>query len=273
MFSLCNLALGLSTAADPARPHLEASVATPLNRSLLKGFEILSLISEDRHEISVATVVECLGTNAATAHRFLMTLERAGALRPTTRGRYGLGPKLEEFGRLAEETGSLAASIQPEIDGLCKALGESVMVCRPSRLGPACIAVANSARPISVNIRVGTVLPLHSTAQGRIVLAEMPEGKRRARLSAGQVAGSPIATPDHAGLDAELEQIRTQGYALNLGDNEPDIAAVAVPARNADGRTVLTVSAFGMLSRFDDLLIDSARKGLLEVAARIGRSL
>ena len=248
-------------------------MATPLNRSLLKGFEILSLISKDRPDISAATVIGRLGMNGATAHRLLVTLERAGALRVTGRGRYGIGPKLEELGRVAEETGSLARAIQPHIDRLCSGLGESVMVCRLTRNGAACVAVANSARPISVNIRVGTLLPLHVTAQGRIFLAEMPEARRHARLLSAPVAGSAYAPPDPAALDAELVRVRIQGYAVNLGDNEPDIAAVAVPARNAEGRTVLTVSAFGMLSRFDDRLINEAKNGLLEAAAQVEKLL
>ena len=151
---------------------------TPVNNSVLKGFRILSLFSNDQREISTRTVVDRLGMSHATAHRFLISLERAGALRMTGRGRFALGSKIEELGSIAGEFGSLSIIVQPEIDRLSTDLNESVMACRLTRYGPACVAVANSPRPISVNISVGTLLPLHSTAQGQIWLAEMSRGER-----------------------------------------------------------------------------------------------
>ena len=150
---------------------------TPVNNSVLKGFRILSLFSNDQREISTRTVVDRLGMSHATAHRFLISLERAGALRMTGRGRFALGSKIEELGSIAGEFGSLSIIVQPEIDRLSTDLNESVMACRLTRYGPACVAVANSPRPISVNISVGTLLPLHSTAQGQLWLAEMSQGE------------------------------------------------------------------------------------------------
>ena len=119
-------------------------MSTPLNHSVLKGFGILSLFSADRKEISAETVVARLGMSQATAHRFLMTLEHAGALRITRRGRFALGQKIEELGWLAGESGSLSIIVQPEIDLLSSTLNESVMACRLTRFGPTCVAVANS---------------------------------------------------------------------------------------------------------------------------------
>ena len=248
-------------------------MATPLNSSLLKGFEILSLFSPSQREISATTLVERMGMNSATAHRFLMTLEHAGAVRGTRRGYFALGPKIEELGWIAEETDALAQVLQPEIDALSRDLNESVMVCRLTRHGPACVAVANSNRAISVNISVGTLLPLQTTAQGKLWLAGMSPAERRARLSAQTVAGAQVPAPDADKLETELAEIRTRGYALNLGDNEPDIAAISVPIRDAALNTVLTLSAFGMLSRFDTRFLDNAKHRLLAAADRIGKGL
>ena len=245
---------------------------TPLNSSILKGFEILSLFSKGRPEISSAIVGEYLGLNSSTAHRFLKTLEAAGALRATKRGYFTLGPKIEELGLIAEETDALPLVIQKEIDLLSRDLNESVMVCRLTRYGPTCVAVSNSSRAITVNISIGTLLPLHSTAQGKLWLAEMSPSERSARLSAQKVVGPQAPAPDPERLQAELSRVRRQGYALNLGENEPDIAAVSVPIRNASGKTVLTLSTFGMLSRFGAEFLEKAKARLPAAADRIGRT-
>ncbi|MEM1298064.1 MAG: IclR family transcriptional regulator [Pseudomonadota bacterium] len=242
-------------------------MSTPLNASVLKGFEILGLFSEGAPEISTATVVEGLGMNTATAHRFLMSLEECGALISTRRGHFMLGPRVEELGRLAEVSNGWSALVQPKLEALSKDLGESVMACRLSSNGPVCVAVAHSQQTISVNIRLGTLLPLHLSAQGKLWLADMPEASRSRKLKSLPVLG-PIA-PDIEALNAELATIRKQGFALNLGDNEPDIAAVSIPLRDRTERMCLSLSVFGLLSRFDDAFIERCKKTLHLAAAEV----
>ena len=245
-------------------------MATPLNGSLLKGFAILKLITPERQEISAATVASELGMNTATAHRFLHTLEAAGALTSYRRGYYGLGQRIEELGRLAAETNPLAAVVQPILDKISRQLNESVMACRLGRYGPTCMSVAISDRPITVNITVGTVLPLHSSAQGKLWLAEMSEEERTSRLEQLPLLPTSRNTiSDRKRLDEELELIRKQGYALNRGENEPDIGAVSVPVKAKDGHMLLTLSVFGMFSRFDNTLIERAKTKLFDAAETI----
>ena len=82
------------------------------------------------------------------------------------------------------------------------------------------------------------------------------------------------ATPiDRVKLDQELKEILADGYAVNLGDNEPDIAAVSVPVFGHAGRVVLTLSVFGMLSRFDPSFVERARSELGTVAAQVSEHL
>ena len=195
-------------------------MSTPLNGSVLKAFTILGLFNSDRSEISAAIVASELDTNIATAHRFLLSLEEAGALVSYRRGHFSLGRTIEELGRLAEASNPLVAKVQPMINELARQLEESVMVCRLGRQGPTCIAVASSERPISVNISVGTVLPITNTAQGKLWLAAMSRKDRDEWLKGAD-----------APTDQELQQITEQGYSQNLGENEPDIGALAVPSQ------------------------------------------
>lgn len=233
-------------------------MSTPLNGSVLKAFSILRLITPERPEISAATVVSEMGTNNATAHRFLLTLEEAGAVVSYRRGFFRLGGGLEELGRLAEATNPLASKIQPLISDLARELHESVMVCRLGRTGPVCIAVAASDQPITVNISVGTVLQMAVTAQGKLWLAHMDERERSDWLGDGQAVD-----------EAELAAILEQGFSRNKGDNEPDIAALSVPIMGADGKVFLTLSTFGMLSRFSEDAVERALPLLLRAARAI----
>lgn len=240
-------------------------MATPLNNSLIRGFEILALFDERRSQITAALVVEQLGMNLATAHRFLTTLEHIGALRLVERGSYALGPRIEDLAYLATGGGAMGALMDPVLAGLSRDLGESAMACRLSPHGPICVAVAEAPRTLSVNIRVGTLLPLHSTAQGRLWLAEMDADTRQQTLSG-------LAVPAEEGIShGELDALRDDGFAVNLGGNEPDIAAVSVPVRDRKGQMRLSLSVFGMLSRFTPDLIERARFALSRAAHQAGR--
>lgn len=235
-------------------------MSTPLNGSLLKGLEILALASRDRPEITAAVVQRELGMNGATAHRFLSTLEEAGALVSVRRGAYRLGMWAVELGRVAEATNPYVSLVQPRIEQLREELGESVMVCRPGRDGPTCVCVAPANRPITVGIRVGTRLDNRTSAQGKLWLAD--------QLGAGHDRAVPDVTE---ALRTELATIARQGFAENLGEAEPDIAAVAAPVRGARGDLVLTVSVFGLLSRFSADFQVRARRAVKSAAEDLAR--
>lgn len=225
-------------------------MSTHLNGSLLKALEILDLFSPERRELSAGVVAEQLDMSVQTAHRFLLTLEHAGYAVSPRRGQFTLSQKLEELGKLAFEISPLPALARPEVEALSRDLNESVMACRLGRTGPVCIASAPSRRPIRVTVEIGTVLPFGTTAQGKLFLAAMPPDERLARARAERRLDAAAI----ARLEAEAEGIARAGYATNRGENESEIGAIAVPVRGPGGRTELTLSVFGILSRFDDSL-------------------
>ena len=224
-------------------------MATPLNGSLIKAFEILDLLSEQRPQLTSADVARAFDMSPSTAHRFLVTLEEIGALVQVRRGSYGLGHRIAELGRIAERTAPLAARIRPLIAQLSARLNESVMAGQLTRDGVRCIATAIADRPISVNIQVGRLLNLHASAQGKLWLAHMDARERAARIG-DLVRGGQLTEDDAAALRRDIETARQDGFACNRGESEPDIGAVAVPMFDRDGTLCLTLSAFGMASRF-----------------------
>ncbi len=247
-------------------------MATPLNNSVLRAFEILSLIGRAQPEISAAVVSARLGMNNATAHRFLMTLEATGALRNTKRGYFALGPKIDELGHVSDEAGVMGMLIQPELDAISAELNESVMASKLSRTGPICVAVSNSARAISVSITVGTALPFLASAQGKLWLSELDVISRESYLK-HPIAGGTLSGDDLQKLNADLIKITRQGFATNLGENEPDIAAISVPVRDQNGRMILSLSTFGPLGRFNENFCRIAKEKLELGAQEIGQLL
>ena len=249
-------------------------MATKQNGSVVKSFDILGLIRPDRGEITANIVETELGMTVATAHRFLTTLATIGVLSSYRRGYYCLGPRIEELGEIEQKTNPLALIVKPIIEKLSSELNESVMASRFSVGGPICMAVSTSSRPFNVDIKVGTFLPLHSTAQGKIWLSYLTKKERSAHLSAYQMISFTKQTlKNNDTLEEELTQIREQGFALNKGENEPGLGAVSVPVKSKGRGVLLTLSTFGMLSRFDDVFVEKAVVCLKQAANEIRKNM
>lgn len=239
-------------------------MATQLNGSLLKALEILDLFSVEQRELTARDVVDRLDMTVQTAHRFLLTLEYAGVLVSPRRGQFTLGQKLEELGKLAFEVSPLPSLVRPVVEALSRELTESVMACRLGRQGAICMASTPSPRPIRVSVDVGALLPFRTTAQGKLFLAQMPPPERLARLRQEAARRGIALSPEEAErAERDAQEVARQGFATNFGENESEIGAIAVPVVGPDGRVVLTLSVFGILSSFDQPLRDRARARLL----------
>ncbi|NTA83753.1 IclR family transcriptional regulator [Agrobacterium tumefaciens] len=242
-------------------------MATNVNFSLIKGLAILDLITEGRPEITTAIVVNELGMNTATAHRFLMTLEEAGALTRLQRGTYVLGHQISELGLLAMKANPLLATVQPILDSLCLKINESVSAARLLRPGITCIATTISRQDVIISTRVGRIFETHATAHGKVWLAFMEKAtsERYLKATLSNVEPGPKSREIDS-FQAEFSAIREAGYAVNKGEREPEIGGVAVPVFSASGKVFLTLAMYCFVSRLTEKVISDS-VGELKAAA------
>lgn len=246
-------------------------MGTQINGSVVRAFEILRLFDQGRPQISGPTVSKALGLSAITAHRFLKSLERAGAIVATQRGVYRLSFSLADLGGRALAQDNVAAVVQPVLESLSGSVGEASMAMVFEAEMMTCIAKAVSTRPLFVDIRIGSRLDAYCTAHGKVFLAHLDQGRLDRYLDAvPREAFSGRTLTDRTALLAELRAVRRRGYALNLGEREPDVHAVAVPLHARSGEIVCTLSVFGPASRLDRTRLMKAL-GPLREAARQAR--
>jgi IclR family acetate operon transcriptional repressor len=95
-----------------------------------------------------------------------------------------------------------------------------------------------------------------------------------ARLPSGRLkAYTPRTITIRRDLEQELERVRGDGYAVAVGEREPDLNAVAAPAFDGDGRLVAIVGVQGPESRFGDGAVHAAVTPLLAAAAGVSSAL
>jgi IclR family transcriptional regulator, acetate operon repressor len=233
-----------------------------------------------REVLGVSETARLLGVGRSTAHRLLTTLRAHGFVIQDGSRAYRVGPALRELGAAIAESGVVRARCRPYMQALCDELGETVNLV--SLLGTDAIFVdsVETRRPLRVAGREGVVLPAHAVSAGKALLAALPVDVVH-ELYVDE-ALSPLTERTlrtRTALAAQLEIVRRQGYAVNIGESERGItaAACAIPGRAASERLAIAVSAPSSRVHDDDDLLavaqavcacaESVARGLGAVAA------
>ncbi|OBJ08843.1 IclR family transcriptional regulator [Mycobacterium sp. 1465703.0] len=168
-----------------------------------------------------------------TAHRLVKELEVWGALvrRPT--GDYVVGRRLWDIGLLAPVQTGLREIASPFLHDLYGATLATVHIA--VRDGDKALYLDRLAGHTSVPVvsTIGSRLPLHATAVGKVLLAYAPPTVQKRIL--GHLTRITPHTIAHRGvLSTQLERVRRDGYATTIEEMSPGACSVAVPVFHGD---------------------------------------
>lgn len=201
----------------------------------------------------LAELAGALDLPKPTVHGIVRTLCDVGFVEQDSgTGRYLLGAELTDLGRGGVDGNVLRSRAMNWTDQLAARSRLEVQVAVPH--GDAVLLVHHVFRPEDSHQRLvtGELRPLHATALGKVILAHVP--------GTGPVRTLPLerfcvgTRTDRATLLAELDDVRSRGWAVEAGEHRPDLAAVAAPIRGNGGIAVAAVAASGPQER----LLDSA---------------
>jgi IclR family pca regulon transcriptional regulator len=245
-----------------------------LNNSVARAFAILDLFCERRPELNARDVATELQLNLVTAHRFLRSLAAVGALVAVARGRYRLGYLFADLGSRVTHGNCLADAAQPVLERVTADINEASMAAILESDMVSCVAVAHSGRTLSVNVRVGTRLDAYCSATGKVWLAHLPRPALQVYFNEVELRPLTARTLVSRGpLEQELEKVRRDGYAVNDGEREDGLRAIAVPVTRRNGEMLAAISLFGPTSRISPEVMDRALVRLRRAAEEIDAAL
>ncbi len=207
----------------------------------------LLLMLRDRPAITVSEVSENLSVARSTAHRLLAMLAYHGFVRqePVTKA-YAAGPVLTEISFAALRDSDIRPKARPFIEELVREVGETVHLVTLNGTQVLFTDCVEGNRALRAGSRVGSRLPAHCTAGGKVLLAELSDDQIRELYRDEELEQlTPRSVGTVAALLARVDETRRHGYALNDGESEEELRAVAVVIRDAVGRVrgALTLSA------------------------------
>jgi DNA-binding IclR family transcriptional regulator len=195
---------------------------------------MLLLALEETDAISVSEAGEMLGVSRSTAYRLLSMLQYRDFVRqdPRTKAYVG-GPALLRVGLAAVRQLDVRATVRPLLEAIVEELDETAHLVVLQRADAFFLDCVESHKAIRAAARTGTSLPAHCTAGGKVLLAQLAPERLRSLLSDTKLAAlTPKSLTSVGALAKELERVRQQGYALNDGESEVGLRAVAVSLRS-----------------------------------------
>lgn len=174
---------------------------------------------------SLADLAESVELNKSTAYRALSTLRLRGfAAQDDRTGFYSLGPAAFDLGDRLYSPHNLALALHPGLVTLSRAADELVHLGVLTDDHVLYVDKVEPDRAIRVWSAVGQRVPVASTSMGRALLAarNVPD-----QLLSGYLHNLPenraVTLPR---LQESVHLARARGYALEFGENEPDVACI-----------------------------------------------
>jgi IclR family acetate operon transcriptional repressor len=210
--------------------------------TLARGLDILELFAGESSELTQTEISDRLGLPVPTVHRLVKLLTERGWLArdPASRRlRLGLGAaRLLPGVRLPD----LA---RDPLRAVAERTGETVNLAALDGSDVLYLVSETGSHLLTLRSHVGLRLPVHSTALGKCLLAQLDDEEAR------RVAGSePYATMTARTLTswdklrANLDRVRRDGVAYSREEYEVGLHSIAVPLAwvDSDGPVAVNVS-------------------------------
>jgi IclR family transcriptional regulator, acetate operon repressor len=228
---------------------------------------------EDHEMIRVNQVARDMGLSRSTVHRMLATLSHHQFVEQDEYSRaYKPGPALVDIGLSVVSKIDIRAISHTALVELRDLTNETAHL--GIMRGPTSVVYLDSVESdqvVRTGNRVGWILPAHSTAGGKALLAERTDEEIAARYPSGLLdAPTPRALTTLAELLDQLAEVRRVGYAVNHGESEADVAAVAAVIRDQRGRDRGVLVTTAPLSRADDAWVKTTAAATMRVARELG---
>ncbi len=239
------------------KPKLEAKAQTPPGATspvdgdalagetpALRLLALLERIAAKDLGVTLQALVDETGLPKATLHRMLAQLESAAFLQRGADGRqYRAGTRTRRFAESLLFHSVHHGARHAVLRHLVGEIGESCNLTALSGSEVVYLDRVETPAPLRFYLQAGSRVPVHCSASGKVLLAQMTPGERRQLLQHAPLERyTPQTLTDFDALEAEIRTVKRQGYALDNEEFLPGLLCVAVRVPAAGRRSNLCVA-------------------------------
>lgn len=214
--------------------------------------------------MTLSEVAELTGLHRATARRALLTLQQLGYVEQHGR-HFQLTARTLRLGHAYIASNPLPRVAQPVLEAISERTRESASLAVLDGLDVVFVARAVSRRSLREGLFMGSRLPAHCSATGRVLLAGLSPEKRAQRLL--RMPRKALTRHTQTGLPelhALLDRVAQQGYATTDEELQEGLRSIAVPVVDANQQLVAAISLVAFTRR-DASLEDAVERLLPEL--------
>lgn len=236
---------------DRGGQNVDTQDKTRTSQTLARGLQVLGCYRDKGSEYGIKELSFMLALPSTVVSRLVATLVEYGYLyqNPDNK-KYRLGLTAFALGLRANPDLALQNAAYRLLQKLSTETNETVSlnVMNPATLEGVCIVSLESSAPVKLTTVVGSVRPLHRGATRKVLLAHFEPEELDRYLEKFHIEG-----PERQDLVAELDHIRTTGYAYSEGELDSGAYAIAAPILSPTGRIMAGVAVAGPLFRLTEV--------------------
>ncbi len=246
-------------------------------QSLDRAVAILRAFDLRRPQMGLSEIAEALELTVSTTHRLLQSLKAHGLVIQSDGSKaYAPGPALLDLAAVAQSALDVQEIARPILPRLRDRVGETVglHVIR-NDIYRVVVDQAESHHPLRRTYTgLGEPIPIHQGAPGKVLLAFLDADRREAVFQVPLEAATEGTIVDEDALRADLEEIRSRGYALSFGERVAGIHTVAVPIFDHNGRATASLSITGPAIRMPadrlERMVPAVTAAAFEISTHLG---
>jgi IclR family transcriptional regulator, acetate operon repressor len=216
-----------------------------------RALRLLEIIAKAERPPTLNDLTSRIELPKATTHRFVSLLETLGFAQRTLDGRhYQVGHRLTALAIDVMHNSLNQAPRHAILASLVSEIGETCNITMMDRSEMIYLDRVESDWPLQIRLNVGSRVPLHCTASGKLFLSLLPPPLRQTLLQSHPLRRYTAHTiTDHAALEAELEKISQTNVGTDDEEFIDGMAAIAVPVLDSRSRICATVAVHGPTGR------------------------
>ncbi len=202
-------------------------------QSLEIGLSVLDVLIDHNEPMMLKDIAQVMQMHPAKCHRYLVSLIRKNYARKLDDGRYGLGDSvntLAALGHAGFSQNNILERLTHIANEIKDTLNCGVQIAKWFSEGPIIIQSVEPDSPISIITRIGSRMPLTTSATGQLFASYQPDAVIQPLVTAEwQTDNEAIITEKWQNFSHLQAKIRTQGYATVTGDMLMGINAITIP--------------------------------------------
>ena len=247
-------------------------------QSVEVGFGLLDVLARAAGPLMLRDLAAAAGMSAAKAHRYLVSFQRLQlVVQDAGTTRYDLGPAALKLGLASLSRLDAVKLARERIGALMEAIGHTLALAVWGNHGPTIVHWEESPQAVTVNLRLGDVMPLLSSATGRCFAAHLSREAiaplLREEIARAQKQGRSDVPTSLAQARTLLDEVRERGAARVVDVLLPGIVGFCAPVFDSDGHIVLGIVALGPTGTFDAAWDGAVHRPLCDAAAQLSRDL